>query len=96
VTPGLIEMGKDKAAYHEAIGRAAAKHVDVAFLVGPKQTADIRAGMIAAGFPEGAIHTTRSQDEAQEAVTAMGGWDAGNVVLMANNLPDQFDEYLVI
>jgi UDP-N-acetylmuramoyl-tripeptide--D-alanyl-D-alanine ligase len=96
ITPGLIEMGKDRAQYHEAIGRAAAGHVDVAFLVGPKQTADIRAGMLAAGFPEANLHTVRSLDEARDRVTAIGGWDAGSVVLVANDLPDQFDEFLVI
>ena len=96
ITPGLIEMGKARSEYHEAIGRAAAKNVDVAFLVGPKQTADIRRGMLAAGYPEAQVHTVRSLDEARDAVTAMGGWDAGSVVLVANDLPDQFDEYLVI
>jgi UDP-N-acetylmuramoyl-tripeptide--D-alanyl-D-alanine ligase len=96
ITPGLIEMGKDRAKYHEAIGRAAPGNVDMAYLIGPKQTADIRKGMLDAGFPEGSIYTARSLDEAREHVTASGGWDAGSVVLIANDLPDQFDEYLVI
>jgi UDP-N-acetylmuramoyl-tripeptide--D-alanyl-D-alanine ligase len=96
ITPGLIEMGRERAQYHEAIGRAAAANVDVAFLVGPKQTADIRQGMLDAGYPEGQVHVVRSLDEARDQVTAMGGWDAGSVVLVANDLPDQFDEYLVI
>jgi UDP-N-acetylmuramoyl-tripeptide--D-alanyl-D-alanine ligase len=96
ITPGLIEMGKDRPQYHEAIGRAAAKQVDVAYLVGPKQTADIRDGMVAAGFPEADVHTVRSFEEARDGVTAAGGWDAGSVVLVANDLPDQFDEFLVI
>ena len=96
ITPGLIEMGKDRAQYHEAIGRAAAKNVDVAYLIGPRQTADIRAGILDAGFPEAHVHTMRSLEEAREQVTAIGGWDAGSVVLIANDLPDQFDEYLVI
>jgi UDP-N-acetylmuramoyl-tripeptide--D-alanyl-D-alanine ligase len=96
ITPGLIEMGKDRAQYHEAIGRAAAGNVDVAFLVGPKQTADIRAGMLAAGFAEANVHTVRSLEEARDQITAMNGWEAGNAVLVANDLPDQFDEFLVI
>ena len=96
ITPGLIEMGKDRAQYHEAIGRAAAQNVDVAFLVGPKQTADIRAGMVVAGFPEANVHTVRSLEEARDRISAMNGWDAGNAVLVANDLPDQFDEFLVI
>jgi UDP-N-acetylmuramoyl-tripeptide--D-alanyl-D-alanine ligase len=96
VTPGLIEMGKEKAKYHGDIGRAAAANVDLAFLVGPKQTEDIRAAMLEAGFHESNIHTVRSFAEAQEYLTANGGYGPDNVVLYANDLPDQFDEFLVI
>jgi len=94
VTPGLIEMGREKASYHARIGKAAAANVDLAFLVGPKQTADIREAMLAASFPEGSLHTTRSFDEARDALSKMGA--QGDVVLYANDLPDQFDEFLVI
>jgi UDP-N-acetylmuramoyl-tripeptide--D-alanyl-D-alanine ligase len=94
VTPGLIEMGKEKAAYHARIGSAASANVDVAFLVGPKQTADIKEAMLAASFPASSLHVTRSFDEAREALSKIGA--AGDVVLYANDLPDQFDEFLVI
>jgi UDP-N-acetylmuramoyl-tripeptide--D-alanyl-D-alanine ligase len=94
VTPGLIEMGREKAAYHARIGRAAASNVDVALLVGPKQTADIREAMVGASFPEGSLHVVRSLDEAREVLAGIGA--EGDVVLYANDLPDQFDEFLEI
>jgi UDP-N-acetylmuramoyl-tripeptide--D-alanyl-D-alanine ligase len=94
VTPGLIEMGEAKAAYHARIGAAAAANVDVAFLVGPKQTADIRDAMLAASFPEASLHVTRSLDEARDRLSQIGA--PGDVVLYANDLPDQFDEFLTI
>jgi UDP-N-acetylmuramoyl-tripeptide--D-alanyl-D-alanine ligase len=94
VTPGLIEMGEAKAAYHARIGKAAASNVDVAFLVGPRQTADIRQAMLEASFPEESLHVARSLDEVRQALVEMGA--AGDVVLYANDLPDQFDEFLVI
>jgi UDP-N-acetylmuramoyl-tripeptide--D-alanyl-D-alanine ligase len=94
VTPGLIEMGPEKGAYHARIGEAAAANVDLAFLVGPRQTADIRAAILAAGFPEASLHTTRSFDEARETLGQIGA--PGDVILYANDLPDQFDEFLVI
>ena len=94
VTPGLIEMGKEKGTYHARIGKAAAANVDVAFLVGPKQTEDIREAMLAASFPEQCLHVTRSLDEAREGLAKIGA--AGDVVLYANDLPDQFDEFLTI
>ncbi len=94
VTPGLVEMGKAKAEYHARIGVAAAANVDLAFLVGPKQTVDIKDAMLAAGFAEASLHVVRSLDEAREVMGERGA--AGDVVLYANDLPDQYDEFLVI
>ncbi len=94
VTPGLVEMGKAKAEYHARIGAAAAANVDVAFLVGPKQTEDIREAMLTASFPEASLHVTRSLDEARAVMAEMTA--AGDVVLYANDLPDQYDEFLMI
>jgi UDP-N-acetylmuramoyl-tripeptide--D-alanyl-D-alanine ligase len=96
ITPGLIEMGPDKQRYHAEIGWSAAKHVDVVYLVGPKQTADIRAAMLESGFPEENIHTTRSLDEARAQLAHIAGGGPNDAILIANDLPDQFDEYLVI
>jgi len=94
VTPGLIEMGREKAAYHARIGAAAARNVDLAFLVGPKQTAGIREAMLAASFPSNSLHVVRSLDEARSTLSTLSA--PGDVVLYANDLPDQFDEFLVI
>jgi UDP-N-acetylmuramoyl-tripeptide--D-alanyl-D-alanine ligase len=94
VTPGLIEMGSEKATYHAAIGRAAAQTVDVAVLVGPRQTADIKEAMLASDFPPGQIHVTKSFDEARELVESLATHDTA--ILYANDLPDQFDESLLI
>jgi UDP-N-acetylmuramoyl-tripeptide--D-alanyl-D-alanine ligase len=96
ITPGLIEMGRDKQRYHAEIGWAAAKHVDVAYLVGPKQTADIREAMLESGFLEANIHTTRSLDEARAHLAEIAGGGPDDAILIANDLPDQFDEFLVI
>ena len=94
VTPGLIEMGSEKSTYHAAIGRAAAKTVDVAVLVGPRQTADIKEALLASDFPAGQIHVMKSFDEARELVESMATHDTA--ILYANDLPDQFDESLLI
>jgi UDP-N-acetylmuramoyl-tripeptide--D-alanyl-D-alanine ligase len=94
VTSGLIEMGREKTAYHGRIGKAAAKYTDVAVLVGPKQTADIRAAMLQAGFAAECVHVARNPQEAESLLAAIG--QPGDVVLHSTDLPDQFDEYLVI
>jgi UDP-N-acetylmuramoyl-tripeptide--D-alanyl-D-alanine ligase len=94
VTSGLIEMGREKAAYHARIGKAAARYADVAVLVGPKQTSDIRAAMLEAGFAAQCVHVARNPEDAEAVLAAIG--QAGDVVLHSTDLPDQFDEYLVI
>jgi UDP-N-acetylmuramoyl-tripeptide--D-alanyl-D-alanine ligase len=94
VTPGLIEMGNEKGKYHADIGRAAARTCDVAILVGPKQTADIKAALLETGFPGEAIHVVTSFDGAQAVLATIGRND--DVILYANDLPDQFDETMTI
>jgi UDP-N-acetylmuramoyl-tripeptide--D-alanyl-D-alanine ligase len=94
VTSGLIEMGSEKAAYHARLGKAAAAHADVAVLVGPRQTADIRDAMLESAFPEGCLHVARNPAEAETVLQRIGM--PGDVILHSTDLPDQFDEYLVI
>jgi UDP-N-acetylmuramoyl-tripeptide--D-alanyl-D-alanine ligase len=94
VTPGLVEMGREKGAYHARIGQVAAKTCDVAVLVGPKQTADIKASMLQASFPAERIHVVKGVEEARQLLRREGS--SQDVVLFANDLPDQYDEELVI
>jgi UDP-N-acetylmuramoyl-tripeptide--D-alanyl-D-alanine ligase len=94
VTPGLVEMGREKAPYHARIGQVAAKTCDMAVLVGPKQTADIRASMLQAAFPPERIHVVKGVDEARQLLGREGSSE--DVILFANDLPDQYDEELAI
>jgi UDP-N-acetylmuramoyl-tripeptide--D-alanyl-D-alanine ligase len=94
VTPGLVEMGREKGVYHARIGQVAAKTCDIAVLVGPKQTADIKASMLQASFPEERIHVVKGLEEARLFLTQEGSNQ--DVILFANDLPDQYDEELVI
>jgi UDP-N-acetylmuramoyl-tripeptide--D-alanyl-D-alanine ligase len=94
VTSGLIEMGREKAAYHARIGKAAAQNADVAVLVGPKQTEDIKEAMLAASFAAECLHVARNPEEAQSVLARIG--QPGDVILYSTDLPDQFDEFLVI
>jgi UDP-N-acetylmuramoyl-tripeptide--D-alanyl-D-alanine ligase len=94
VTSGLIEMGREKAAYHARIGEAAAANADVAVLIGPKQTSDIREAMLSASFPAECLHVARNPDEAQAVLARLA--QPGDVILHSTDLPDQFDEFLVI
>ena len=90
VTPGMVELGERQEAENRAFGREMARHVDLAILVGPRQTAPIRAGLADAGFPDDRVVVVKSLFEARDHLAT---WQrAGDVVLYENDLPDQYAE----
>ena len=90
VTPGMVELGEKEDQYNEELGRAMAKAVDTAVLVGRKHTAPIKAGLLSQGFPEAAIHTVGSLEEAVQIVN--GIIRPGDTVMYENDLPDHYSE----
>lgn len=90
VTPGMVELGADEEKYNEDFGRAMAEHVDIAVLVGRKHTAPIKKGMLEAGFPESAIFTVGSLQEAVGTVNSL--ILPGDTVMYENDLPDHYSE----
>ena len=59
-------------------------------LVGTRQTAPIREGLAAAGFPADRIHTAGSFFEARDWLAGL--LRDGDVVLYENDLPDTYSE----
>ena len=90
VTPGMVELGADEEKYNEDFGRAMAEHVDIAVLVGRKHTAPIKKGMLEAGFPESAVFTVGSLQEAVGTVNSL--ILPGDTVMYENDLPDHYSE----
>ncbi len=90
VTPGMVELGAEEDQYNEDFGKAMAKHVDIAVLVGRRHTAPIRKGMLEAGFPESAIFTVGSLQEAVGTVNSL--ILPGDTVMYENDLPDHYSE----
>ncbi len=90
VTPGMVELGAEEAAFNRRFGEQMAACADIAILVGPRHTAPIREGLTAKGFPEENIHTVASLDEA--AARMRGIARAGDTVLFENDLPDNYSE----
>lgn len=90
VTPGMVELGERQAEENRAFGRKMAGNVDLAILVGPKQTAPIRDGLADAGFPDDRIVVVKSLFEARDVLAT---WQRpGDVILYENDLPDQYAE----
>lgn len=89
VTPGMVELGEKQTELNEAFGRQAAGVCDRAVLVGKKQAAPIRAGLLGAGFPEEHI---RVADTVEQALAMADGFPAEGrrVILIENDLPDNY------
>ncbi len=90
VTPGLVELGGDQEGENRKLGEIAAKSADHIVLVGPRQTRSIKAGLLAAGFPEERLQVVRSLDEARAALKPI--LQPGDTILFENDLPDSLSE----
>ena len=90
ITPGMVELGGEEAAFNRSFGEQMAQSVDVAILVGKKHTQPIVDGLLAKGFPQEKIHVVSSLDESTKVLHAM--MRAGDVVLYENDLPDNYSE----
>ena len=90
ITPGMVELGGEEAAFNRAFGEQMAESVDVAILVGRKHTQPIVDGLLAKEFPQENIHVVSSLDESTKVLHAM--MRAGDVVLYENDLPDNYSE----
>ena len=90
ITPGMVELGDKQDEENEAFGSYMADRIDVALLVGHRQSKPIRDGLLSSGFSENAIHTFASLSEAQNHLRTFQR--AGDIVLYENDLPDHYEE----
>ena len=88
VTPGMVELGDRQEAENRRFGEHAAAVCDLVVLVGPEQTAPIRAGLESAGFAPDALHVVADAGEAQQLLARTTR--RGDVVLFENDLPDLY------
>ena len=94
VTPGMVELGPRQAEENRTFGTHIARNLtredDLAVLVGPAQTAPIREGLDAEGYPPERVKIVHSLFEAQDLLKPL--LREGDVVLYENDLPDHYDE----
>ena len=90
ITPGMVELGGEEAAFNRSFGEQMARSVDVAILVGRKHTQPIVDGLLSQGFAKENIHVVSNLDESTKVLHAM--MKAGDVVLYENDLPDNYSE----
>lgn len=90
VTPGLVSLGSVEEDENVEAGKRAAVAADTVILVGPRKTQPVRAGLLAAGFPERSIITVHSLGEVTDVMRSM--LVPGDTVLFENDLPDTYNE----
>jgi UDP-N-acetylmuramoyl-tripeptide--D-alanyl-D-alanine ligase len=90
VTPGMIELGEREAEENRQLGTLAAEVCDAVILVGQRQTAPLREGLEAAGYPAKKVTTVKNLAEATSRLQEITR--PGDTVLFENDLPDTYDE----
>ena len=90
ITPGMVELGADEAAFNQAFGEQIAQAADIAIIVGKKRVQPILQGLHEAGFPEENIHQVGSLAESTSVLQRIVQKD--DTVLYENDLPDNYQE----
>lgn len=90
VTPGMVELGEKQDELNYAFGTYASRVCDYVVLVGKKQTQSIYDGLIAAGYPEGKVYVSNDLQDALSKVYAMYSGGKEKIILLENDLPDNF------
>ncbi|MEO8610330.1 MAG: UDP-N-acetylmuramoyl-tripeptide--D-alanyl-D-alanine ligase [Chloroflexota bacterium] len=88
ITPGMVELGSVMEAENRKLGEIAADHATDVILVGQQQTAPIKTGLQAAGFP--ADHLQVVDTLAESVAWYQANLKAGDTVLFLNDLPDTY------
>jgi UDP-N-acetylmuramoyl-tripeptide--D-alanyl-D-alanine ligase len=90
VTPGMIELGDKEYELNKEFGAHAGSCCDIAVLIGEKQAAPIKAGLLESNFAEEKIKVFKTIDEGLEFVYAMDSEGKQKVILLENDLPDNY------
>lgn len=90
VTPGMVELGAKQNELNREFGRNAAGVCDYVVLVGQKQAVPIKAGLLDENYDEGKIFVADTIEEALSHVYAIGSEGRKKIVLLENDLPDNY------
>lgn len=89
LTPGVIELGSIQNEENEKLGRLAASHCDLAFVIGLTNGEAITRGLRSGGMDEKAVLRFTTRDEAMKHLKSI--LRTQDVVLIANDLGDLYE-----
>ena len=89
VTPGLVELGKMENVANLEFGKLLSKHADMVFVIGKHNAEMIVSGLIEGGMNRENIVFAKSLNKGNDLLNAI--LKEGDVVLFANDLPDNYN-----
>ena len=90
VTPGMVELGSKQDELNREFGSRAAGVCDYVVLVGEKQAVPIKAGLLDKNYDESKIYVASDINEALSHVYALNSMGKKKIVLLENDLPDNY------
>jgi UDP-N-acetylmuramoyl-tripeptide--D-alanyl-D-alanine ligase len=90
VTPGMVELGEAQDECNRRFGARAAAVCDYVVLVGRRQTRSILEGLMERSYPEGQVFAADDLKEAFERINLLRTGGVEKVVLIENDLPDNY------
>lgn len=90
VTPGMVELGPKQDELNREFGRNAADVCDYVVLVGAKQAVPIKAGLLDKKYNESKIFVASTINEALDHVYALNSQGKKKIILLENDLPDNY------
>lgn len=90
VTPGMVELGEKQEELNREFGAKAAEVCDYVVLVGRKQAVPIKAGLLSRDYGEDKIFVADTIEEALSHVYALHSKGRKKIVLLENDLPDNY------
>ena len=90
ITPGIVELGDKSYELNKELGKEATKYSDYIILVGEKQAGPMFDGIKEAKYPENKVMIAKNLDEAIKKMYELMNSNSNTVVLLENDLPDNY------
>jgi len=90
VTPGMVELGASEDECNRRFGEQAGAVCDYVILMGKRQTRSILEGLENVGYPDKKICVAENLNQAFETIEKIDAGGLPKVVLLENDLPDNY------
>ena len=90
VTPGMVELGEKQFELNKEFGKHMAQVCDYVILVGRKQAVPMKEGLLESGYDEKKIFVAATVNEAITHAYALNSKGRKKVILLENDLPDNY------